>query len=99
MIDVFPSLDEGFAQRLAWTLFHFVWEGAVIGAAFGVGRVALRRRSPNARYVLGCLCLLLMAVAPVLTYAQFVAADVAVATSVVPPIFSEPLASATRVVS
>ena len=97
MIDVFPTLDESFAQRLAWTLFHFVWEGAVIGAAFGVGRVALRRRSPNARYVLGCLCLLLMAVAPVLTYAQFVATDAAVATSAVPPIFSEPLAGATRV--
>jgi len=97
MIDVFPTLDESFAQRLAWTLFHFLWEGAVIGAAFGIGRVALRRRSPNARYVLGCVCLLLLAVAPVLTYAQFVATDVAVATSTVPPIFSEPLAGATHV--
>lgn len=55
------------AQRVGWVLLHSLWQGALIGAAFGLVRFALRRSSANARYLAGCLALALLATAPVLT--------------------------------
>ncbi len=53
-----PLLESPFAQRLAWTLLHFLWQGALLGLVAWTGFTLLRRRSPRARYVLGCACLL-----------------------------------------
>jgi bla regulator protein blaR1 len=56
----FPVLE------LAWTLIHFLWQGAVIGGAYALIRPLLA--APRPRLVLGQLALLAMALAPVATF-------------------------------
>src|SRR5208282_139625 len=55
-------------ERLGWTLLHFVWQGAAIAAIYGIALVAQRRHSAAARYLAGCLAMLLMALAPIMTF-------------------------------
>ncbi|MGO8698740.1 MAG: M56 family metallopeptidase [Limisphaerales bacterium] len=55
-------------QRLGWTLVHFLWQGAVIAALFSLVQMGQAKRSNNARYWTGCVCLLLMLAAPTVTY-------------------------------
>lgn len=57
-----------FVARLGWTLLHFLWQGALIAAAYGVARTALRAVVPNVRYILGCAALAVLAGAPVITW-------------------------------
>jgi uncharacterized protein involved in exopolysaccharide biosynthesis len=54
-------------HQIGWAVLHSLWEGALIGVAFGLGLVGLRRRSANARYLAGCLSLALMLAAPIAT--------------------------------
>ncbi|MCP5515907.1 MAG: hypothetical protein H7A45_01460 [Verrucomicrobiales bacterium] len=54
--------------RLGWTLVHFLWQGALLGAAFTAVRGSLRTTSPNVRYLAGCLTLFLMAACVVGTF-------------------------------
>jgi TonB family protein len=54
-------------QALGWALIHFLWQGAVIGALFAGGMLALRSFRPSARYIWGLICLTATAVAPVVT--------------------------------
>jgi uncharacterized protein involved in exopolysaccharide biosynthesis/beta-lactamase regulating signal transducer with metallopeptidase domain len=60
-------IDYPLAHQLGWALLHSLWQGALVGAVFGVLRFALRRRSANARYLAGCLCLALLLAGPALT--------------------------------
>ena len=56
-----------YAQALAWSLVHFLWQGAALGlAAF----VCLRfmRLSASARHAIGVITLALMVAAPVVTF-------------------------------
>jgi TonB family protein len=53
-----------FVGQLGWTLLHFVWQGAVIACVAGLGMVALRNSSPQARYALACMALLACIVWP-----------------------------------
>ena len=55
-------------ESLGWALVHFLWQGALIAAAYALVSAALRRAGPNARYLAGCLALTAMALAPVATY-------------------------------
>ena len=55
-------------QRLGWTLVHFLWQGAVIAALFALAQTNQAKRSSNARYWTGCVCLLLMMAGPTVTY-------------------------------
>ncbi len=57
-----------FVERLGWALLHFVWQGAAIAAMFSVGLFTMRRHSANARYLAGCLAMLLMVLAPTATF-------------------------------
>ena len=50
-----------------WTLLHFVWQGALIGATAACGLALMRTARPNARYVLATTALGLMLLAPVVT--------------------------------
>ena len=61
-------LQQPLVRRLGWTLLHFCWQGALLAVLFLAVRGALHRRSPNARYLAGCVTLLLMAAAPVVTF-------------------------------
>lgn len=56
------------AQDLAWTLLHFLWEGAILCLVAWMGLRLLRRRSANARYLWACLCLGLMLASVVATF-------------------------------
>src|SRR5262245_60028354 len=53
---------------LGWTLLHFVWQGAAVAALLASLNVALRRATPQARYLAGCGSLLLMLALPALTF-------------------------------
>src|SRR5580704_8787294 len=56
-------------ERLGSTLLHFLWEGLSIAAVYAAGRTWTERRcGPNARYILACVTLATMAVAPVVTW-------------------------------
>ena len=65
MLDVLSSSPMSRAMGLA--LLHFLWQGAAIGGATAWLLHDLREGSPRARYLVGCLALLAMAVAPVVT--------------------------------
>lgn len=45
-------------DSLGWTLLHFLWQGALIGAAAALALVALRRAAPTQRYAVACTALL-----------------------------------------
>lgn len=54
-----PLLESPAAQRLAWTLLHFLWQGALLGLAAWGAFALLRRRRPQLRYLVGCAFLFL----------------------------------------
>lgn len=55
---------------LAWTLLHFVWQGALLTAGLVLALVALRRSGAHARYRAGVATMLLLVVAPIATAAR-----------------------------
>ena len=54
-------------DRLGWTLIHFLWQGALIAALVAMARPFARK--PPARYVLACIALAAMTLAPFVTFA------------------------------
>src|SRR6267142_2554230 len=54
-------------SAISRALIHFIWEGSIIGIALWVVLLALKKRSPNARYVAACSALAALAVLPVAT--------------------------------
>jgi GWxTD domain-containing protein len=56
-------------QRLGWALLHFLWQGTAIAIAFAILRRLLGRSiAAQGRYVLACVALAAMTVAPALTF-------------------------------
>jgi beta-lactamase regulating signal transducer with metallopeptidase domain/HEAT repeat protein len=55
---------------VAWTLLHFVWQGALVAAAAAVGFRSLKGLGPSHRYGLGVLALAAMAILPIVTAAR-----------------------------
>ena len=62
-----PASAEHTLELLGWVLLHFLWQGALLGALFWCANFILRHRSANARYLVGCVMLLMMGAAPVVT--------------------------------
>lgn len=56
------------AEPIGWALAHSLWQGAAVGLVLAVVLLALRHRSPNARYVCAYLALLLMVALPFVTF-------------------------------
>ena len=78
----FPALnalvDSLAAQRLAWVLLHYLWQGAAVGIAAGI---ALRRIRPEAARLRGasaCLALVVLAALPPATWLRMTAVPDAV---------------------
>jgi beta-lactamase regulating signal transducer with metallopeptidase domain len=70
------AFAQPWAQHLGWTLLHFVWQGALISALFAAVRGLLGPAlSPKARYILACLALAAMVLAPVATFGVIVSLD------------------------
>ncbi|WP_291272108.1 M56 family metallopeptidase [Geothrix sp.] len=63
-----PLLESPAAQRLAWTLLHFLWQGALLGLAAWATFALLRHRRPQLRYLVGCAFLLACLGSAILTY-------------------------------
>jgi beta-lactamase regulating signal transducer with metallopeptidase domain len=55
-------------QRLAGSLLHFVWQGAVIAMAAAIALRLLSDRSAESRYTVSIAALLLMLAAPLVTF-------------------------------
>lgn len=62
-------------QALGWTLLHFVWQGALVGAIFAVLRSLIPASHCNARYANGLAALALMLVFPLVTLFAVLRAD------------------------
>ncbi|MGH9720737.1 MAG: M56 family metallopeptidase [Bryobacteraceae bacterium] len=54
-------------EALGWMLIHFLWQGAAVALLYGLAAAALRRAGARSRYVAGCVAMLLMAIAPLVT--------------------------------
>ena len=59
------------AQRLAGSLLHFLWQGALIAFLTAMALKLLSRRSAEIRYVVASTAMTLMLAAPVLTFAFY----------------------------
>jgi TonB family protein len=65
---MFEMLAESPVTRaIGLALLHFLWQGAVIGLATAWLLRTLRQSSAASRYLVGCIALVLMALAPVVT--------------------------------
>lgn len=62
-------LESPVAQRLAWTLLHFLWQGALLGTAAWGTLALLRRSAPQLRYLVGCVFLVGCLASASLTFA------------------------------
>ena len=68
MTSLVALVDHPQARTLAWTLVHFLWQGAAIGLlVWAVGRFG--RLSASSRYLVGVGALATMFLAPFLTFA------------------------------
>jgi beta-lactamase regulating signal transducer with metallopeptidase domain len=56
-------------SALAATLAHSLWQGAIIAVGLGAVLAALRRRRAGERYLAACTALLLLLLAPLVTFA------------------------------
>ena len=57
-----PSLqDDRFWNLLGWTMWHYLWVGAIFSMAVMVLRILLRRSSPNLRYLAAVVSLVILA--------------------------------------
>lgn len=61
------EIPEALIDGLGWSLLHFVWQGAALGALAAGVLIAMRRSSSHARYLVAVAALALMGVAPVMT--------------------------------
>jgi GWxTD domain-containing protein len=67
MIQAF--LAQFWVQKLGWTLLHFLWQGTAIAVVYATLRGLLDRAlSAQGRYVLACLALAAIAIAPLATF-------------------------------
>ncbi|MDQ4122042.1 MAG: penicillin-binding transpeptidase domain-containing protein [Acidobacteriota bacterium] len=57
-----------FLNSLGWTLLHFLWQGTLIAILTRVTMILLRKCESNVRYLVMCAALLLMLLAPVMTF-------------------------------
>ena len=64
-------LSPDITQRLAGSLLHFIWQGAVIAMIAAVALRVLANRSAEWRYGVSIAALVLMLVAPVMTFAFY----------------------------
>ncbi len=61
------EIPKALIDGLGWSLLHFVWQGAALGACAAALLIAMRRSSSLARYLVAVATLALMGLAPVAT--------------------------------
>jgi uncharacterized protein (TIGR03435 family) len=61
--------SQPWAERLGWTLVHFLWEGLLLAGLYAGARFGMARGSrPNTRYLLACAAMAAMMAAPLVTW-------------------------------
>jgi beta-lactamase regulating signal transducer with metallopeptidase domain len=71
-----PVLESAWAEQIGWALVHSVWQVAIVAVAYAMAAFALRHRSANLRYVLGCAALVVMVAWPTITFLRMPASIV-----------------------
>lgn len=61
-------IDYPLIQQLGLVLLHFLWQGALIGLLFSVGKFLARSAPAATRYNWAVLCLALLALAPLVSF-------------------------------
>ncbi|HEX9200042.1 MAG TPA: TonB family protein [Acidobacteriaceae bacterium] len=68
-------LLHGLIHALGWTLLHFCWQGAIVAGVLWCVLALLGGRSSQARYGAACWALVLIVVAPLMTFARLATAE------------------------
>ena len=68
MNEIEALLEKPVFQALGWTLFHFLWQGALVGLGMLAANVALKKRAAETRYAAACVALVLLLAAPAVTF-------------------------------
>ncbi len=55
-------------QTLGWTLVHFLWQGTLVALVFAALLYVTRNSSSSIRYLVSCIGLALMVIAPIATF-------------------------------
>src|SRR5690349_13381264 len=55
-------------ERLGWVLLHFMWQAALLAMILAIALRWMKRSSSLLRYVSACTILVLMALAPIVTF-------------------------------
>ena len=61
-------LSPQIVQKLGWTLLHFVWQAGVVALLLAILLRALRKSTPNIRYVVACAAMALIILMPTITF-------------------------------
>lgn len=61
-------------SMIGWTMLHFLWVGAILGALACVGRRLLRFATPELQYAYGLICLAMLALSPFIIVARLLPA-------------------------
>ncbi|MEO8215520.1 MAG: M56 family metallopeptidase [Acidobacteriota bacterium] len=61
-------------QALGWTLIHFLWQGAMVVGLTACALELVDKRSARLRYAFGCIGMLLLVAAPLVTFSREYAA-------------------------
>ena len=62
-----PLLDSPLVLSIGWALVHFIWQGTLIGGATALVLRAMREAPAAKRYLVACVSLALMLLAPLAT--------------------------------
>ena len=90
---ILPILDGPAAQALGFALFHFLWQGALIGVLLWAALRLLNGASPQLRYSVSCFALAALLAVPAVTGVgiwHHLASDVAEASEVAADVRSAP---------
>ena len=68
MTTVIRWLEHPVAETLGWSLMHFLWQGALGALLVAILMAAMRRSTPQRKYLVLCGSLLLMSACPLMTF-------------------------------
>ncbi|TWU44956.1 Regulatory protein BlaR1 [Novipirellula aureliae] len=54
-------------QSIGWALLHSFWQIALIAVLYAIAAIVFRKRTPALRYLLGCIAMAAMLLAPIVT--------------------------------
>lgn len=64
-------LNQSQVVLLAWTLVHFLWQGALLAVLLAIVLKAMKQCSSQARYVAACVAMVALLLCPILTLEVF----------------------------